>query len=552
MESEQSNKFNERLNQWVASQGFWFQVRYSMSGRGSGSVVMFHLLRLAIRLLVLLGVVAIAVWVYLVKLPGTSGFQKRLKESIAAGLGANDFEMGGFKREQSELMMSHFVAEGGNQTFFSNLEARNVKCQMGLLSGVYGEWQPGVVLINQLDMTLNAGADDEKSAESVGDALFRDLGRLKLDTVEVNAASLRWGYSERTRGKIVGSHMNIQRLPDGWRLRFNGGTFSQTWLQQLEIVELVVVCTRAGVVFEKAEMKKHAASVSMDGVRVVAGQRPEVKGRVKISKLSVDDIVPPAAKAFIEGVISGDFRVFGSTNTTDGIGLEGKIVLDADNFIRLRERLYLLRALTEFDVFNNYRAVQFKEGSMLIKTSGGGMEVSEVQMKAGELMTLAGQMRVRFPTPKEAAAAVMRHRSGAAVPSMSEANGVTKTSKSLEEDEDFTLRRAARAAHKDTSKAGGRSKDDGTSLLIERMSQSFETRMLEEQAAERKSHSLIYEGQFQITLPPDTFDNVQALREFLPVDPQSGRIPLEVPIKGDIYSITFDQTEDLYLRGQRN
>jgi len=130
MESEQSNKFNERLNQWVASQGVWFQVRYSMSGTGSGSVVIFHLLRLAIRLLVLLGVVAIAVWVYLVKLPGTSGFQKRLKESIAAGLGANDFEMGGFKREQGELMMSHFVAEGGNQTFFSNLEARNVKCQM--------------------------------------------------------------------------------------------------------------------------------------------------------------------------------------------------------------------------------------------------------------------------------------------------------------------------------------------------------------------------------------------------------------------------------------
>jgi hypothetical protein len=32
MESEQSQNFNERLSQWVANQGFWFQIRYSMTG----------------------------------------------------------------------------------------------------------------------------------------------------------------------------------------------------------------------------------------------------------------------------------------------------------------------------------------------------------------------------------------------------------------------------------------------------------------------------------------------------------------------------------------
>ena len=34
METEQLQNFNERLSQWVANQGFWFQVRYSMSGTG--------------------------------------------------------------------------------------------------------------------------------------------------------------------------------------------------------------------------------------------------------------------------------------------------------------------------------------------------------------------------------------------------------------------------------------------------------------------------------------------------------------------------------------
>jgi hypothetical protein len=552
MESEQSNKFNERLNQWVASQGFGFQVRYSMSGEGTAAVVMFHFLRLVLRLSILLIVLAIGVWVYLVKLPGTAGFQQKLKNSIGTMLGAKEYEMGGFQRVQGELLMARFAGEGGKGTFFSSVEARIIRCQMGLLSGVYGEWQPGVLSINQLDIAVNAGGDDEKSAELIGDSLFKDFGKLKLATVDVKDATVRWGYSERTAGRIVGSHMNVQRLADGWRLHFSGGYFSQSWLQRLEIVELVCICTRAGVVLEKAEFRKNNGSLSMVGVEVVAGQRPEVKGTVKIRKLALGDVLPSAARDFIEGVISGDFKLSGSTNTTDGIGLEGKIVLDGGDSIKLRERLYLLRALTEFDVFNNYKVVQFKEGSMKIKTQGGGMEVSDVQLKAGELMTLAGQLRVRFPTPKEAAAAVMRSRASGAASHASEAKDSMDAPKLPDDDVDFTLRRAARESHKDKGKPGSVVKEAKGASLFDRMSQSLEARVLEEQATDRKSRSLIYEGQFQITLLPDTFDNVQALREFLPVDPQTGRIPLDVPIKGDIYSITFDQTENLYLRGQRN
>ena len=187
---------------------------------------------------------------------------------------------------------------------------------------------------------------------------------------------------------------------------------------------------------------------------------------------------------------------------------------------------------------------------MRIKTLGGGMEVSEVNLKAGDLMTLTGQMRVRFPTPEEAAAAVRRNRAGEALPLTSQANDETESSRRLEDDADFTLRRAAREAHKDKTKGGAGAKDEGSSLF-DRIGQSFDTNILADQATERESRSLMYEGQFQITLQPDTFENVQALRELFPVNAQTGRVPLDVPIKGDIYSITFDQAEDLYLRGKR-
>jgi hypothetical protein len=217
----------------------------------------------------------------------------------------------------------------------------------------------------------------------------------------------------------------------------------------------------------------------------------------------------------------------------------------------LRERLYLLRALTDFDVFNNYRSVPFNEGSMKIKTQAGVLDLTEVDLKAGDLMTLTGQMRVRPPTPEETAVMLKRGRMGSAAPTASEAKDEGLSARSLEDETELTLRRAARAARKDKGKAGSGGKPEESSLLFDRIDQNFETNLLAEQAAERESRSLIYEGQFQITLPPDTFENVQALRELLPVDPQTGRIPLDVPIKGDIYSLTFDQAEDLYLRGQR-
>ncbi|MGA0846635.1 MAG: hypothetical protein ACO3RV_08855, partial [Luteolibacter sp.] len=64
MDIPKNDNFNERLSQWIANQGFWFQARYSMSGRGVGGRAVFHLLRLGFRLLIfliLLGAVATVV-----------------------------------------------------------------------------------------------------------------------------------------------------------------------------------------------------------------------------------------------------------------------------------------------------------------------------------------------------------------------------------------------------------------------------------------------------------------------------------------------------------
>ena len=82
MESEQLTNFNDRLNQWISSQGFWFQLRYSITSGGSRGALMFQLFNAGLRLLIFLAIVGIALAAYLVKRPNTNRFKAELKESI--------------------------------------------------------------------------------------------------------------------------------------------------------------------------------------------------------------------------------------------------------------------------------------------------------------------------------------------------------------------------------------------------------------------------------------------------------------------------------------
>ena len=144
MESEQSQNFNERLSQWVANQGFWFQVRYSMSGSGIKGPAMFHLLRLGFRLLVFLLLVAVGIWVYLVKRTESQAIQRGLaRRSCKSGFPRPRSRCGGSTASRGSLKSSRLAAEGGDETFFTALEARNIRCKMGLLDGVVGKWEPG-------------------------------------------------------------------------------------------------------------------------------------------------------------------------------------------------------------------------------------------------------------------------------------------------------------------------------------------------------------------------------------------------------------------------
>lgn len=550
MESEQSQNFNDRLSQWVSNQGFWFQIRYSMSGSGSTGTVMFHLLRLGFRVLIFLLIVGVCGWVYLLKRLESEKFSLSLEEKLKVGLHATETELKGFGRSQGEFTISHIASQGGNDTFFTRLEARNIRGKMNLLDGFSKNWNAGTVAISRLDVELRAGADDAESAQMLSKALFDKSETFSVSSYEILDASLNWGYSEKTHGSIVSSSLKIQNMENGMKMSFKGGTFSQNWLTDLEIVNLVISCDREGLVFEKAEFRRGKGTVDLSGLKVTGGERPTIEGLAKIRRLDLESVLAPAMRNFVEGTISGDFKVTGSTNSPEGVGFDGRILLDGQDTLTLRDRVHVLKALSNMDIVRNYHRVDFTEGYIQLKTTNGGMQISELSLSGSEHFTMDGKMTVRLPTPEEIQESINKASDPGVTPIFDGEgadDAVAGPVKKGKEKDDFTLRRAGQAVKRSSDDK----KSENSSSLLDVVAQGFNTRQLEIQAAERSSRMLRYEGAIRITLPSDIFERAPKLRQQFPVDTNLGRVPMMVPIKGTLYEITLDQAEELYLQGRR-
>lgn len=539
-ETEQLQNFHGRLSQWVSSQGFWFQLRYSLSGGGSKGALTFHFFRLAARLAIFAVVVTAGVWVFLVRQTGTDAYANALNATLKKRLGAEEIELKGFDRQQGEFSISRAVMKGSENTFFTGMELRNLKCQMGLLDAFREEWDPGLISISRANLGLRAGSDSLKSAEAMADVYFQDTGRIKLTSLVVNDISIDWGYSERNRGNIRGSKMRAQRIPEGWRLRFRGGTFTQNWLKRLEIQELDVVFGRQGMVFEKAVFRKNQGYITFDNLKVKSGERPEVSGTMNLRKVDVSAFVPIGVRSFVEGTISGEFKVFGSTNSVDGVGFEGKVEMDGEDMIVVRDRIHLLRALSVVDAFNTYRRVNFRDGSFHLRSHGGRLQLTDVNLRAGDLFSISGEMTVRPPTAEEAAAFDSSRFAD-------DGDGILNDDE-LDGGLDITLERAARQASEARGVGFGKTNDDS---LFERLGLSIENRRLEERAAEQLSRSYRYEGRFTASLPKDAFEKAPKLEQIYPARGEGGRILVEVPLEGVLYDLTLKQADEIYTNGTR-
>ena len=225
METEQLQNFNERLSQWVANQGFWFQVRYSMSGSGMKGRAMFHLLRLGFRLLIFLLVVALGAWVYLVKRTDSERFTERMQDKLKAGLSATEMEMRGFDRVAGPAGDQPPGRRGRGRDVFHRAGGAQHPLQDGPAGRIGGKSgnrgsspSPGSIL------DLRAGTDDAESAHKLAEALFQRPEKIEVNAFEVAERDLALGifraHPGRDRIQRAEDAADPDRLADelqGWR-----------------------------------------------------------------------------------------------------------------------------------------------------------------------------------------------------------------------------------------------------------------------------------------------------------------------------------------------
>lgn len=520
-----------------------------MANSGTRGSITYHMLRLAFRVIIFMAIVSLGGLYYLFKRTDQNAFRTNLREAISESIGASELAMRGAKRSQWNLEISRLASEGGPDTFFEFIEIRNFRCRMGLIDGLVGIWNLGPVGIHRLDIQLRAGTDSPEDSANIGKIIFREFERVKLEDIAVANANISWGYSERTRGRVDNTSAKIQRDDKGWRITLRGGQFHQNWLRDLEVVEIIALCSPEGILFEKAELRQGQGSVDFSGLRVSAGDRPRLRGTAKVQGLELEYMLPAAANNFVEGRISSDFAVSGSTNSADGIAFDGTIVMDGANMVTLRDQVHLLRALSVVDFHNNYRRLDFNEGSFRLTTNAGQMLVRDINLVAEDLATLSGAFKARPPTSEELD--VMLAREGVSR-GIGSARAIEDSDEKFllnveELERQFTLRQAANAARRAQEGEGA----DDSGQIFDRIGMNYEARMLAEQQAVRLSRMLVYEGGVGITLRPNAFDRTETLMSRFPPNPETGRIHFNVPLSGPLHELTLPEAETIYELGRR-
>jgi len=205
--------------------------------------------------------------------------------------------------------------------------------------------------------------------------------------------------------------------------------------------------------------------------------------------------------------------------------------------ITVRDRLPLLRSLSVVDAVHSYRRVDFRTGSFRVEMGEKGLTVSDVKLFADDLMGLSGEMLVRKPKSDEELV----------LDDGSEFFGEILRKDEMIDDLDFSLRDAGEVSRE----FGIGFQSDADKSLFGKLAVLRENRRIQEIETEKLSRSYRYEGQLQISLMKTAFDRAPELAGMYPVSSESGRVVLEVPIKGLLYELTADLAKELYEKGAR-
>lgn len=498
---------------------------------------MFHLLGLAAKVGILALIVLTVAGYILVTRVEKPEFREGLRSRFSEALNATSAKVSGFQRIQGTARVYRVGAEGSQASFFESLEVRNLQFKMGWFDGLGDTWDAGVIEANTLDAELRAGFNSREAAEEATASVFDDSRTFRFLGLTTGQAHLTWGYFERAFGEIVDSRMTITRSGKDWRCSFEGGRFSQNWIRGFGITKLVVLVREDGLEVEEGLLESGGGSIAFRDVKISAGMEPRPSGRLVFTHVRIDGFLPRNASEVVTGTISGEFELGGSSNTSEGITFAGRVQLGYGDRITVRRSFHLFNALDVVDAYNSYKRVDFDAGGFELRTGGGEMKITGLDLTAGNLMSVSGDLTVRRPSDDEIEKKFGQLKMGGG--GLGTGLGVAQ-----EGELELSLERAGLAVAEDDGAGTGRTQEE-----LEYFDALAREREVRRVAMDRARALFLFDGNLRISLVGDAFERKRLLRERYPMDPATGRILIELPLEGSLAEISIKQAEEILRLG---
>lgn len=334
---------------------------------------------------------------------GSESYSEKISDQISEVLGAEDLKASGFSRARGQGSFRELEIEGGDKSFFIEADILALSGPFTFLAGVTEQWSPEEIRLRSATIQLKAGGKEAEMEEAFA-GIIESFSGSKLSLVAIDSLNVDWGYSKLTYGTIVGTSFRADWVDGEWLISLSGGSFTQNWLKDLKLKSAEMVCGPEGLEIKSLDLELKGGTVSFSGNIGGSLGMPQFDLIGEFDSLSVDRLIRLTGiriRQYLSGTISGNLNLKGSTNRV--VTTDGRVELKAGNSLIIREQWPVLKMLSVLDINNTYRRVDFDSGSFNFSTADGGLKIENLDLRAGELMWLQGDIETRLPNQKEAA-----------------------------------------------------------------------------------------------------------------------------------------------------
>ena len=538
VDQQRLNEYQSKVSDWIGRQGVLFQIRYA---RTVGAVTLGrHLSGLTLKLVLFLVVAGVCGFFVLNRYFDSPGYGERVAGQVANALGAGEIEVTGFSRNFAKGDFQFLELKGGEESFFYEAKFEKLRGEFSFLTGVTDSWRPSAISIKKADLRLKAGGSEDEMKLGFS-SIIESLKGQGISQIKIEDCSFSWGYSKLTFGMVRNSDFRAVLHEGIWEVELSGGTFQQNWLGPLAIKSADLKVGMGGIKIESLNLESNGGEADLKGSISGPVNMPTFDLAGGFNSLPIEKLIKingVSTREYIEGRISGDLKIGGSSNRQ--VELSGQVKLDENDSVTIRERWSLLRALSILDNERTYLRIDFNQGGFAFSTGGGGIEVSEINLNAGNKARLLGSFKTRLPTQAEAA----------------ETLGIKLTNNfSL----DYTDSSAAQELENDRMRIDSRDDELGFGVDIERSIDDGELEVPKAQLSvkelealrmrqEMEVHRIL--GDLKLAVPASSFNSSKALLEIYPKDELGWRwIPIE--LNNANFMNLSDKANELLLKQAR-